>query len=155
MGEVHFYHLTRQRVEEALPLLLRRALGEGWRIAVRGRDIERLRFLDEKLWLGPQEGFLPHGLAGGAHDARQPVLLVPEGDAAANRPDCLMALDGADVLAEEASELRRACVVFDAGEADQLGAARTLWSRLADARVPIRYWSQESGAWRSEATRNV
>jgi DNA polymerase-3 subunit chi len=155
VGEAHFYHLTRQRVEEALPLLLSRALGQGWRVAVRGRDVERLAFLDEKLWLGPQEGFLPHGLAGGPHDARQPVLLVPEGVTPANRPDCVMTVDGAELTTEELGTLKRGCVVFDANAEDQLASARELWMRLTGAGVPARYWSQEAGRWEAKATRNV
>jgi DNA polymerase-3 subunit chi len=155
MGEAYFYHLTRQRVEEALPVLLTRALAQGWRVAVRGREVERLKHLDEALWLGPQEGFLPHGLAGGPHDARQPVLLVAEGAEAANAPDCVMAVDGAGLAADELGRLARGCVIFDANDAGQLAAARALWSTLTKAGAPARYWSQEGGRWEEKAARNV
>ena len=53
MGAAYFYHLTRQPLEAALPMLLGKARGAGWRIAVRGRDAARMDWLDEKLWLGP------------------------------------------------------------------------------------------------------
>ncbi len=76
MGAAYFYHLTRNPLEVALPQLLGRAMQAGWRVAVRGRDPARLDWLDRQLWLGAPDGFLPHGLAGGPHDAVQPVLLT-------------------------------------------------------------------------------
>ena len=76
MGAVYFYHLTRRPLEHTLPTLLDKARGAGWRVAVRGPDPDRLAWLDEKLWLGPEDRFLPHGLAGGPHDAAQPILLT-------------------------------------------------------------------------------
>ncbi len=154
MGEVYFYHLTRRPVEETLPVLLERALAQGWRVAVRGRDIEKLEHLDEKLWLGPKDGFLPHGLAGGAHDARQPVLLTTALDAP-NAPDCVMALGGAEVAPGEISALKRTCILFDGLDGDALGHARGQWKVLTDAGCAARYWSEESGKWEEKATKNV
>ena len=63
MGAVYFYHLTREPLDRVLPMLLERSLAQGWRVAVRGTDRGQLERLDEQLWL--DEGFLPHGLAGG------------------------------------------------------------------------------------------
>ena len=78
MGAAFFYHLTQRPLEATLPMLLTKALQAGWRVAVRGRDAGQMAWLDEKLWLGPEDGFLPHGLAGGAHEADQPVLLTTQ-----------------------------------------------------------------------------
>jgi DNA polymerase-3 subunit chi len=61
-----------------LRALLEKSLAAGWRVAVRGRTDEMLDRLDAQLWLGPEDGFLPHGRAGGPHDALQPVLLTTE-----------------------------------------------------------------------------
>ena len=154
MGEAHFYHLTRRAVAEALPLLLERAVGRSWRVAVRGTDMDRLRHLDEALWLGPKEGFLAHGLAGGPHDARQPVLLTDRAEAP-NRPDCLFAIDGAELAAPELAGLERACVLFDGTDGAALAHARAQWSALTGAGAPARYWSEESGKWEEKATKNV
>ncbi len=76
MGAAYFYHLTRTPLEATLPMLIGKAMAAGWRVAVRGVSGERLDWLDEKLWLGPEERFLPHGRAGGEFDADQPVLLT-------------------------------------------------------------------------------
>ena len=133
MGAAYFYHLTRQPLEVTLPMLLDKALGQGWRVAVRGRDAARLNWLDEKLWLGPEESFLPHGLAGGPHDADQPILLTP--GPAANDPQCLMTIDGAEVAAEEVTTLERVCVLFDGNDPAAVEMARAQWKALTGAGV--------------------
>jgi len=152
MGDVYFYHLTRQPLEHTLPILLGKARGAGWRIAVRGREPQRMAWLDERLWLGPDEGFLPHGLAGGAHDADQPILLTT-GNQAANKPDCLMVVDGADVGAGEVDSLQRVCIIFDGNDPDALQVARGQWKALTGAGCSAQYWSEDSGRWEKKAER--
>ena len=125
MGEAYFYHLTRAPLEQTLPVLLTRALGAGWRVAVRARDTARLEWLDDKLWLGPEDDFLPHGLAGGEHDAIQPVLLTT--GAAANDPACVMTIDGAEISAGEVQALERVCILFDGNDESAVQAARVQW----------------------------
>lgn len=155
MGEVYFYQLTRRSVEAMLPPLLDRALSQGWRVAVRGTDAGRLEHLDEALWLGPKEGFLPHGIAGGPHDARQPVLLTTEEGEAPNRADMLVSVDGADLTADEVRAHHRSCVVFDGEDKAALATARAQWKALTDAGAGARYWSEESGRWVEKAAKNV
>lgn len=154
MGEAYFYHLTRRGVDEVLPPLLERSLAQGWRVAVRGTDPARLDALDERLWLAPKDGFLPHGRAGGPHDARQPVLLTTEA-AAANAPDCVVGLDGAAVGAEEVARLARTMILFDGLDGAALARARAQWIEITAAGAPARYWSEESGKWEEKATKNV
>lgn len=153
MGAAYFYHLTQNPLEVALPQLLARARAAGWRVAVRGRDPARLEWLDRQLWLGPQEGFLPHGLAGGPHDAAQPVLLTT--DAAANDPACLMTVDGADLTAPEVQALERVCVIFDGNDPTAVQTARGQWKSLTDAGCAAQYWSEASGRWEMKAQRGT
>lgn len=150
MGAAYFYHLTRAPVEVTLPLLLGKALGAGWRVAVRGRSDERLDWLDEKLWLGPDEGFLPHGRAGGPHDADQPVLLTTGADLP-NGAACVMSVDGAAVEAQEVAALERVCILFDGHDAAALDHARGQWKALTGAGCAAQYWSEESGRWEKKA----
>ena len=146
MGAVYFYQLSRSTLEDALGRLLDRALAQGWKVAVRGKERERLEDLDALLWTLPPEGFLPHGMAGADRASEQPVLLTL--DAAENAPDCIMAVHGATVGSEEALALERCCVLFDeSGTPD----ARQLWKRLTGEGVPAQYWSEESGRWEKKA----
>ncbi|MCR9125178.1 MAG: DNA polymerase III subunit chi [Rhodobacteraceae bacterium] len=154
MGAAYFYHLTRNPVEVTLPQLLDKARQAGWRIAVRGGDAGRMAWLDERLWLAmPREGFAPHGLAGGAHDADQPVLLTVAGQAAANRPDCLMTVDGAALRPDEVTAMQRVCVLFDGNDPDAVARAREQWKALTGAGCAALYWSEESGRWEKKAER--
>ena len=150
MGAAFFYHLTQAPLEAVLPTLIEKALGNGWRVAVRGRDAAMLDRLDRVLW-GGAESFLPHGLAGGPHDADQPVLLTTAAEMP-NGARCLMAVDSAEVTAEEALALDRACILFDGDDPGALEAARAQWRTLTAAGVPAEYWAQGAGGWKRQAT---
>ncbi|MCQ0970522.1 DNA polymerase III subunit chi [Paracoccus sp. TK19116] len=148
MGNAMFYHLTRSPAERLLTQLIGKAQEAGWRIEVRGSDAARMALLDEQLWQG--DGFLPHGLAGGAHDARQPVLLTVAGDAGAppaNAPACLMTLDGAGVAPEDCARMQRTCILFDGGSDAQVAQARDQWRALTAVGTQAEYWAEEDGRW--------
>jgi DNA polymerase-3 subunit chi len=150
MGAVYFYHLTRRPLEDTLPLLLDKALSAGWRVAVRGGDAARLDWLDARLWAGPEDGFLPHGRAGGPHDALQPVLLTTGTDYP-NGAACVMAVDGAEVTAQEVQALKRVCILFDGNDEAALLTAREQWRALTKAGCSAQYWSEASGRWEKKA----
>lgn len=147
MGEAYFYHLTRQPLEVTLRVLLEKCLAQPWRVAVRGRTEETLDRLDRQLWLG--EGFLPHGQAGGTHDADQPVLLTT--GAAGNAADCLVSVEGADVTVEEVATHARVMILFDGHDPGAVEAARAQWRTLTGAGAPAKYWSEETGRWKMKA----
>ena len=150
MSEVYFYHMTHVPLEATLPFLLGKSLEAGWRVVVRGREARRIAWLDEKLWLGPEEGFLPHGRAGGPHDADQPILLTTD-DALPNGAAALVSIDGADVTAEEVAGLTRAMILFDGNDPAAVDHARSQWKALTGAGVKAKYWSQETGRWEMKA----
>jgi DNA polymerase-3 subunit chi len=150
MGAAYFYHLTTQPLERVLPMLLGKARGAGWRVELRGRDGDRMAALDAALWAGPEEAFLPHGLAGGAHDADQPILLTT-GGGAANGPACIMSVDGADVAAAEVQAMERVCVIFDGHDPEAVQVARDQWKALTQAGCAAQYWAQDSGQWTMKA----
>lgn len=147
MGDVFFYHLTERPLEATLAVLLSKSLGAGWRVAVRGTDIQRLDWLDRQLWMG--EGFLPHGRAGGSHDADQPVLLTT--GTIENGANCLMCVDGAEVEIEEVNQSERVCVLFDGGNEEAVQKARGQWKTLTEAGIKAQYWAEEAGRWVKKA----
>ncbi len=143
MGAAFFYHLTERPLEATLPVLLGKALDAGWRVEVRGTDAALLDRLDRQLWHG--DGFLPHGLAGGPHDAKQPVLLTttPGGNAAT----CVMSVDGAEVTPEETAALERVCILFNGADPGAVETARGQWRKLTEAGVSAQYWAEDGGRW--------
>ena len=147
MGDVLFYHLTERPLDATLPVLLEKSLEAGWRVAVRGGDAAVLARLDDQLWL--RDGFLPHGRAGGPHDADQPVLLT-EG-AAANAPDCLMLVAGAEFSPDESARLSRTCILFDDGDPRAVDQARAYWRAATEAGLRAQYWADDGGRWVKKA----
>ena len=142
---VLFYHITQSSVEVTARTLLEKALGAGWRVMLRGGDPARLDWLDQWLWLNPEDGFLPHGLAGGPQDANQPVLLGT--GPIVNDAKGLMLVDGAVPLAGEAAALERVWVLFDGQNEAAVHAARGLWKAIVAENLPAQYWSEETGRW--------
>ena len=153
MGAVYFYHLTRKPLEATLPLLLGKAHGAGWRCLVVGRDQQRLEALDKQLWQGDETAFLAHGLAGGAHDNDQPILLGTD-HATPNKAVCAMCIEGADVTADQVKTYERTCILFDGNDESQVQAARVQWKALTDAGCAAQYWSEESGNWQMKAKKD-
>jgi DNA polymerase III subunit chi len=150
MGRALFYHLTRSPLEATVATLCTRALGAGWRVAIRGREGEMLARLDLSLWTDSRESFLPHGLAGGPHDADQPVLLTT-GLAAPNGAQAVMAVDRAPVTPQEVAGLERLWLLFDGSDEAAVAQARSDWKAMVAAGVTAEYWSDDSGKWTKKA----
>ncbi len=148
MGAAYFYHLTRQPLEVALPALLEKASGAGWRIEVRGTSPERMQWLNDKLWLGPDDGFLAHGLAGSDKDLHQPILLTTNAESGFS---CIMSVDGAIIEAQEVNDSQRVCILFDGLNETAMQQARGQWKTLTEAGCAAQYWSEESGRWQKMA----
>jgi DNA polymerase III subunit chi len=150
MGTVMFYHLTRSGPADTLAVNAARALQQDWRVMVRGTDPATLADLDAALWLkGGDESFLPHGLEGGGHDTRQPILLGT--GAPVNGAKVIALIDGAGTTDPEIAAMERVWVLFDGNDEARLQAARLLWKATVAAGHPAQYWSEESGRWEKKA----
>jgi DNA polymerase-3 subunit chi len=147
MGAAFFYHLTERPLEATLPVLLGKALGAGWRVAVRGTTPQMLERLDQHLWQG--DGFLPHGMEGGVHDVDQPVLLTT--GAASNGASCVMSVEGAEVTTDEIAALARVCILFDGADQSAVEHARGQWRTVTEAGLAAEYWAEEDGRWVKKA----
>lgn len=148
MGAAYFYHLTERPLEATLPVLLAKSLEAGWRVVVRGTDRALLERLDAQLWLG--EGFLPHGLAGGPHDADQPVLLTTE-PGLPNAANCIMSVGGAEISPAEITASARVCILFDGENPGAVEHARNQWRSVTGAGLAAQYWAEADGRWVKKA----
>lgn len=139
---VDFYQLSRDPVEQVVPLLARKALQAGQRMLVVSGDAEQRAAISRALWSEGGAHFLAHGEAGGAHAARQPILLS-ETCIAPNEARMVLLADG--VWREEAAGFERAFLLFDATATQ---AARELWrSFRARDGIESHAWKQEDGGW--------
>ena len=149
MGAVLFYHLTRFSIDEVVDMLVPKALERGWRVMIRSPDAQALERQDARLWLQPDDGFVPHGLQGGAHDADQPVLLGA--GAPSNGAQAVLLLGAQAVDPAEAGGLERTWLVFDGGDEAQLVEARRQWKAVTAAGLAAQYWNDASGRWEKKA----
>ena len=152
MALAMFYQLSRSAAGDTVANLLGRALGQGWRVMIRSTDPVSLARLDDRLWHGPADAFVPHGMQGGAQDADQPVLLGT--GALANTARAMMLLDRAEVSLAEAQALERVWVIFDGANDAALSHARGQWTTLTQAGVAAQYWSEETGSWAKKAEKS-
>lgn len=149
MGTAIFYHLTRFSADEVVDMLLTRALSQGWRVFLRSPDRAALERQDERLWLHPEDGFLPHGLQGAPHEADQPVLLGS--GAVTNGAQAVLLLGAQPIDTAEAQTLERVWLVFDGSDEDQVALARRQWKAAVTAGLPAQYWNDASGRWEKKA----
>jgi DNA polymerase-3 subunit chi len=143
---VDFYQLGGTPPEQIIASIAGKLMAEGGRLLIVAEDQGLLARLDRVLWDQGATDFLPHGVAGGADDARQPVLLSSSPDAPNLARNMLIA-DGE--WREAALSYDRAFHLFDG---DTLEAARLAWKLLAGRDgVERRYWAQEGGKWVKKA----
>ena len=140
--KVDFYQLGGAPVESVIAALAGKLLGDGERLLIIAADEGMLARLDRQLWDQGEASFLPHGVAGGPDDARQPVLLSTTPDTPNLARNILIA-DGE--WRDAALAFERAFYLFD--EATLTGA-RMAWKLLAGREgVERRYWARQDGRW--------
>ena len=139
---VDFYQLTRDPAELVVPLLARSTLGAGERLLVVSDEPAQLGRISAALWQRVPDSFLAHGLAGGAHDARQPVLLGPAPDPV-NGARYLALADG---QWRDVGGMTRVFLLF---APERIDDARGTWRLLGQREgVERHYWRQDGGKWR-------
>ena len=144
--QVDFYQLGSTPLEQVIASIAQKLLGEGKRLLVVAEDQGLLGRLDRMLWDQGPTSFLPHGLAGGSEDVRQPILLASQTDAPNLARNILIA-DGQ--WREAALTFDRVFYLFDAAT---LEGARLAWKLLAGREgVERRYWAQVEGRWKQQA----
>jgi len=145
MPEVWFYHLERTALEQALPELLEKTLGRGWRALVRCRTPERAAALDAALWTYRADSFLPHGLADEPDAARQPIVLSAD-ESNPNAAQALFLIDDAEPGSLDG--YARAVVFIDGRDDAAVAAGRARWTSLKAAGASLSYWQQKpEGGW--------
>ncbi len=144
--QVDFYQLAGTAPEGVIAGIAEKILAGDGRLLVVAEDEAALARLDRVLWDQGTSGFLPHGLAGGADDARQPILLSTNPDAPNQARNMLIA-DG--TWREAALTYDRSFYLFDEST---LEGARLAWKLLAGREgVERRYWAREGGKWVKKA----
>ena len=141
--QLDFYQLGDTPPEQVIASIAEKLLAQDSRLLIVASDEGLLTRLDRMLW-GSQgsTSLLPHALAGGPDDTRQPILLSTSPDAP-NRARNMLIADGE--WREAALGYDRAFFLFDG---ESLEAARLAWKLLAGRDgVERNYWAKEDGRW--------
>ena len=144
--QVDFYQLAGVSAGQVIANISEKVLEGDGRLLIVAEDEAYLAKLDRMLWDQGAASFLPHGIAGGADDARQPILLSTSPDAPNQARNMLIA-EGA--WREAALTYDRSFYLFDD---DTLEGARLAWKLLSGREgVERRYWAHEGGKWVKKA----
>jgi DNA polymerase-3 subunit chi len=143
---VDFYQLAGTPPEQVIAGISKKILAENERLLIVAEDEPFLARLDRILWDQGTASFVPHAIAGGSDDARQPILLSTSPDAP-NLARNLLIADGA--WREAALSFDRSFYLFDQ---DALQGARLSWKLLSGREgIERRYWAREEGKWVKKA----
>jgi DNA polymerase-3 subunit chi len=144
--QIDFYQVAGTPPEQVIASLAEKVLAKDGRLVIVADDEAFLARLDRMLWDQAPTSFLPHGLAGGSEDARQPILLSTSADAP-NLARHMLIADGQ--WRDAALAYDRSFYVFGNST---LEGARLAWKLLAGREgVERRYWAQEGGKWVNKA----
>jgi DNA polymerase III subunit chi len=144
--QVDFYQLAGTAPEQVIASIAEKVLAGEGRLLIVADQEPFLARLDRLLWDLDPTIFLPHALAGGPDDARQPILLSTSPDAPNNARNMLIA-DGQ--WRDAALSYDRSFYLFDSAT---LEGARLAWKLLAGRdNVERRYWAQIDGRWKQHA----
>ncbi|GAB4349826.1 MAG: DNA polymerase III subunit chi [Oricola sp.] len=150
MTEVFFYHLTESTLDEALPTLVEKSLGRGWRAVIQSGRAERRDALDAHLWSYRSDSFLPHGRDGDGRPADQPVFLTVSPDNP-NGARIRFLVDGA-APPDDLAAYDRVVLMFDGLDEQALGEARGHWKALKAGNHELAYYRQKpDGGWEKAA----
>src|SRR5215213_10193227 len=140
--QVDFYQLGATAPEQVIASIAEKLLAQDSRLLIVAEDDGLLARLDRILWDQGEASFLPHGIAGGTDDARQPILLTTSPDSP-NRARNMLIADGE--WRDAALNYDRAFYLFDGKTLD---GARLAWKLLAGREgIERRYWAQTGGKW--------
>ena len=139
---VDFYQLGDTGPGGVIGSIAARVLADDQRLLIVADDEALLGRVDRMLWDEGAISFLPHAIAGGLDDPRQPILLSKTTDAPNLARNMLIA-DGE--WRDAALHFDRAFYLFDEATLD---GARLAWKLLAGRdEVERNYWANEDGKW--------
>lgn len=149
MTEIRFYHLQKQNLDAALPLILEKAYKSGYKTIVRMKDNIEVERMAKHLWAYRQNSFLPHGSLKDGKAAFQPIWLTDKTDNS-NDANTLILTQGQTDENLETYDL--CCEMLDGHSDEQIKSARSRWKQYQEKGFEVTYWHQsETGAWEKKA----
>lgn len=149
MTEVRFYHLQKQTLDQALPLILEKVYQTKSKAIVRMMDKKEVARMNDILWTYKDNSFLPHGSVKNNHTNEQPIWLTEKSENT-NKAKTLILTQG--MIEEDLSPYDLCCEILDGHDAAAINAARKRWKTYKDQNFKVTYWLQsETGKWENKA----
>lgn len=149
MTEIRFYHLQKQTLDQALPMILEKAYSANHKVLVKMDSSSEVERMNKHLWTYHPNKFLPHGSVKEGHAKKQPIWLTDQ-DENANHATMLVLTQGK--TEENLDTYGLVCEMLDGHDQEAIKAARSRWKAYGDAGHDITYWHQsESGKWEKKA----
>jgi len=149
MTEIRFYHLQKQSLDQALPLILEKAYGAKYRALVIMQDEKEAERMSSLLWSYKQSSFLPHGSKKDGKAEQHPVW-ISDKDENVNQSNALILSQGR--TSEKVSDYDLVCEMLNGHSDQEVNDARSRWKQYQDAGYDITYWFQnENGGWEKKA----
>ncbi|WP_262695279.1 DNA polymerase III subunit chi [Kordiimonas aquimaris] len=145
MTDIRFYHLQNQSLEQALPKLMEKVVGGGFKAVIKAETQSQIDVLDKVLWDYDPASFLPHDKSGCDFPDVQTLYLTTN-DENPNEANVLVLVDAVKTADLESYE--RCLYMFDGRNEDIVAAAREDWKSLKEGAHTMSYWQQrEMGGW--------
>lgn len=149
MTDIRFYHLQKQTLDQALPLIIEKAFSAGYKIITRLSSSQEVERMNALLWNYKANAFLPHGSQKNGNASKQPIWLTAENDNP-NNANVLVLTQG--MLEENMSNYDLCCEMLDGHDDNAIKEARSRWKTYQEAGHNVTYWHQsESGSWEKKA----
>lgn len=149
MTEIRFYHLQKQSLDQALPLILEKAYSMGHKIIVKMQDEEEANRMATHLWTYKQDKFLPHGTKKDGQADLQPIWITHL-EENPNHATTLILTQGQ--TSENIEKFDLVCEMLNGHSDDQIAAARKRWAEYQKSDYETTYWFQnEDGGWIKKA----
>ncbi len=149
MTEIRFYHLQKQTLDQALPLILEKAYASNQHILVKLNNMSEVERMNTHLWSYNPNKFLPHGSTKNGQAAKQPIWLTDKDD---NENEAKILILTQGETEENLDTYNLCCEMLNGHDDNAIAAARTRWKEYTAAGHDVTYWHQsESGKWEKKA----
>lgn len=149
MTDIRFYHLQKQNLDQALPLILEKAYSAGYKSVVRMESTSEIKRMSKHLWVYKQQAFLPHGSKKDGLAEDQPIWITDQNENP-NSANTLILTQGQ--IAEDIESYDLCCEMLDGHSEEQISSARSRWKEYQEAGHEVTYWHQnENGGWEKKA----
>lgn len=142
MTEILFYHLTRSRAEQTLPVLVQKAYEKEWKIVIQTVNEEKCENIDALLWNWREDSFLPHGCQTKDKEPEQHPIWITTNNENDNNAEVRFLINGAQC--EKYEEHKRIVRLFDGLNEEELKEARECWKKEKDMGHELTYWQQNN-----------